>query len=104
MSNEFHARTTDPHTSHLAAANLNHVDLSEAKKLIMKILSEHVLSDEYLVDMYTELAAFNPKLSRSPQSIRTMRNQLHQDGLLRMVGIGTSKAGNPARLFTALEV
>lgn len=105
MSDLFFARTQDPETSHLAALNLNHFDMKPCEKLIYQILDGRAMTDEQLVDEYHQTASVvNPKLFRSPQAIRTMRVKMYRDGLLRVTGVGVTRSGNKARLWTALEL
>ena len=105
MSDLFYARTTDPETSHLAAATLNHFNMKPAEKIIYNLLEGRNLTDEQLVDEYQDTASLLfPKLQRSPQAIRTLRVKMYRDGLLRVAGVGTSRAGHKARLWTALEL
>ena len=105
MSELFYARTSDPDTSHLAAATLNHFNMKPAEKIIYNLLEGRNLTDEQLVDEYQETASLLfPKLQRSPQAIRTLRVKMYRDGLLKVAGMGKSRAGNPARIWTALEL
>ncbi len=104
MNKTFNARTTDPNTSHIAAANLNHIGMKPAELLILNILTEKVMTDEELVETYQENAKYYTGLQRSPSAIRTIRVKLYRDGLIRCTGLGKSSSGNPARLWTALEI
>lgn len=105
MSELFFARNSDPETSHLAAATLNHFNMKPAEQLIYKLLNGQKLTDEELVEQYQETASLlDPKLQRSPQAIRTLRVKMYRDGLVRVVGVGKSRAGHPARIWTALEL
>lgn len=100
----FMARTTDPHTSHIAAANLNHMNMKPAEILILNILTDAVMTDEELVEKYQEQAQYHSGLQRSGSAIRTLRVKMYRDDLVRCVGVGTSSSGNPARLWTAKEL
>ena len=100
----FMARTTDPQTSHLAAANLNHMDMKPAEILILNILTGAVMTDEELVDKYQEQAQYHTGLQRSPSAIRTLRVRMYRDDLVACVGLGKSSSGNTARLWTAKEL
>lgn len=105
MSDLFHARTTDPETSHLAATNLNHFDMTPVEKLIWTILNGSQMTDEQLVERYLEVSrTTNPKLVRSPQAIRTVRKYMYDKSLVRVVGLGVTRSGNKARIWTALEL
>lgn len=103
MNKTFNARTSDPETSHLAAANLNHIGMKPAEILILNILTGTVMTDEELVERYQELAPFWG-IQRSASAIRTLRVKMYRDGLLRCTGLGKSSSGNSARLWTALEI
>lgn len=105
MSELFYARTSDPDTSHLAAATLNHFNMKPCEQLIYKLLNGRNLTDEQLVEEYQDTAGIvDRKLQRSPSAIRTLRVKMYRDGLLRVAGIGTTRSGNKARLWTALEL
>jgi hypothetical protein len=105
MSDLFFARTSDPNTSHQAAANLNHFNMKPAEQLIYQLLKGRNLTDEELIAEYQETATLtNPKLQRSPSAIRTLRVKMYRDGLLRVVGVGKSSSGNAMRIWTTLEI
>lgn len=101
----FFARTTDPETSHLAAANLNHFDMKPVEKILWRILKEGPFTDEDLYGHYIDyIKVYDAKLYRSPSAIRTIRNKMHKDDLIYCTGIGQSNAGNPSRLWKAKEL
>jgi hypothetical protein len=105
MSELFFARTSDPETSHLAAANLNHMNMKPCESIIYRLLNGRNLTDEELVNEYQATAELiDPKLQRSPSAIRTLRVKMYRDGLLRVVGVGTSSSGHRMRIWTALEL
>ena len=103
MNKTFHARNTDPNTSHLAAASLNHIGMKPAEILILNILTDAVMTDEVLVEKFQEQAPYYG-LQRSGSSIRTLRVKMYRDDLIQCVGLGKSSSGNPARLWTAKEI
>lgn len=106
MSELFYARATDPDTSHIAAANLNHFNMKPAEQVIYRILLNEIMTDEVLVNKYHDYcqALALPKLMRSASAIRTLRVKMYRDGVLRCTGVGKSSSGNPARLWTAKEL
>lgn len=105
MSETFFARNTDPNTSHQAADLLNGMDMAGSEKLVYSLLTGAEMTDEKLVELYQVTAELaNPKLQRSPSAIRTIRVKLYRQGMLRVVGIGKTRSGNSARIWTALEL
>lgn len=105
MTEQFFARNSDPVTSHQAADLLNAMDLTSCEKLIQSLLTGNKYTDEQLVDEYQIIAELaNPKLQRSPSAIRTMRVNMYRKGLLEVVGIGKTRSGNSARIWTAREL
>ena len=105
MSDLFYARNSDPETSHLAAANLNHFDMKPVEKILYKILKHGPMTDEELYGHYMDyIKVYDARLKRSPSAIRTIRNRMHKDDLIYCTGIGKSNAGNPSRLWKAKEL
>jgi hypothetical protein len=74
------ARKTDPWTSHEASRSVNH---SEAKeKALLKILRKP-MTDEQMVELYLAKALSNELPWASPSGLRTLRNRLWKDGLVK---------------------
>ena len=79
-----HARNTDPHTSHEAAASVK--DLTATQLHILAILGEP-MTDENLVNRYRDLCRVNPLMPWASESgIRSRRNELVQMGMVHIVG------------------
>ena len=76
-----HARHTDPHTSHQAAASVD--NLSETKQAILKALT-HPRTDVDLISAYNNLKGA-PRASES--GIRSRRAELVVAGLVRDTGL-----------------
>jgi hypothetical protein len=101
----FQARTTDPETSHIAAANLNHFDMKPVERILFNILKHGPMTDEELYGHYMDyIKVYDARLKRSPSAIRTLRHKMHKDDLIYCTGIGKSNAGNPSRLWKAKEL
>jgi hypothetical protein len=99
MNNAF-ARTTDPITSHLAAASLDGIRLSAIEKSILSIL-QLPMNDEDLVLAYQEAMNLGAVPHSSPSGIRTRRNHLHMKGRVRIMGINKTASGRSARVWIA---
>lgn len=99
MSNAY-ARTTDPITSHLAAASLDGIKLSAIEQSILKIL-EVPMNDEDLVTAYQEAMNLGLVPHSSPSGIRTRRNHLHMKGRVRVLGLNKTASGRNARVWIA---
>jgi hypothetical protein len=72
------ARTTDPHTSHAAAASLTLDRLSDVQRTILRALSERPMTDEQLTGWWTRSMARRA----SESSIRSRRAELVAAGLV----------------------
>lgn len=79
------ARSTDPETSHAAAASVAARDLRESHRAIADLLEANPggLTDERLVDLYL---GSEREPYQSPSGIRTRRDELVQAGLVRDSG------------------
>lgn len=95
-----HARTTDPETSHEAAASV--MNIRQSQQAIYQVLKEHgPMDDVQLVDLYEIL----PGLPRqSASGIRTRRSELVEMGRVGWTGVKIPLAsGRKARLWEALN-
>ena len=99
MSNAFD-RTSDPITSHLAAASLDGIKLTAIEKAILKLL-DVPMNDEDLVATYQEAMNMGLAPHSSPSGIRTRRNHLHTKGRVRILGINKTNSGRSARVWIA---
>jgi len=86
-----HARTTDPTTSHEAAASVKH--LSRTQSGILGILRSP-MTDEQLVAWYQMMAKKEPSLfpMASESGIRSRRAELVKLGLVCPVGYAKTKS------------
>lgn len=96
------ARAADPETSreaaHAAAAHL-----TEARLDVLKVLSRYtMLSDEALVEKYTEHANALAVKVQSPSGIRSRRAELVTIGRVALAGRTTNANGRHVRLWRAL--
>jgi hypothetical protein len=98
------ARTTDPETSHAAAASLEH--LTERRQAVWAILAEYgPLTDEALLAIYDQFAEDRIVPPQSPSGIRTRRNELTKLGLAIDTGQrGTTVSGRAAILWGAVDL
>lgn len=78
-----HARTTDPRTSHEAAASVSNV--TETQQNIYTLLVFPMTDDE-LVDAYDRMAGSNGWKLASPSGIRSRRAELVDLGLVKDTG------------------
>lgn len=92
------ARTTDPLTSHLAAASLDGIKLSAIEASILKLLVLP-MNDEDLVHAYQESMNLGLVPHSSPSGIRTRRNHLHMKGRVRVIGTNKTASGRTARVW-----
>ena len=99
MTNAY-ARTSDPVTSHLAAASLDGIKLSAIEASILKLLNIP-MNDEDLVNAYQEAMNLGLVPHSSPSGIRTRRNHLHMKGRVRIIGINKTISGRSARVWIA---
>ena len=95
-----HARTTDPTTSHEAAASVKH--LSRTQSGILGILRTP-RTDQELVDWYQYMAKKEPTLfpQSSESGIRSRRAELVKLGLVCPVGYAKTKANRNTIVWSA---
>lgn len=96
--NHAFARTTDPITSHLAAASLDGIKLTAIEKAILELL-KIPMNDEDLVTTYQEAMNLGLAPHSSPSGIRTRRNHLHMKGRVRVLGTNKTISGRTARVW-----
>ena len=86
-----YARTTDPSTSHEAAASVKH--LSRTQSGILGIL-RNPMTDEQLIEWYQHMAKKLPELfpMASHSGIRSRRAELVKLGLVCPVGYAKTKS------------
>ena len=94
-----HARSTDPVTSHLAAASISMDHKVTVKTVILKLLSLTDMTDAELCQAYTNLVYIGQAPKASEQHIRTQRKELHALGLVQVVGITKTESGRDARVW-----
>lgn len=76
---EAHARTTDPATSHEAAAAVNKDHAKNLRRRVLQVLMAHGPIDD------TRLCAFLVT-EGTPSGVRTRRNELVKAGMVRDTG------------------
>jgi hypothetical protein len=91
-----HARKTDPHTSHEAAASVENI--TETQKFILKALVRP-RTDGQLIEAYRKFK-FAPQASES--GIRSRRAELARDGLVEVVGEVRLPSGRRSRVWKAV--
>ena len=69
------------------------------KTVILKLLELSHMTDPELCDAYRNLMYINQAPKASDQHIRTSRKQLHDLGLVQVVGIETTQSGREARIW-----
>jgi hypothetical protein len=69
------------------------------KTVILKLLELSHMTDPELCDAYRNLMYINQAPKASDQHIRTSRKQLHDLGLVQVVGTETTKSGREARIW-----
>lgn len=87
------ARTTDPITSHEAAASV--LNLSATKQVILDLL-KFPATDEDLVNRYQSLARMGQAPTASPSGIRSRRHELEVQGRVRAIDYSKSSTGRKA--------
>ena len=95
-----HARTTDPSTSHEAAASIKNVTPVQAA--ILGILFRP-MTDEQLIQEYRKTQAMMPRLfaNASDSGIRSRRAELVKQGLVFPVGYGKTKSNRNTIVWSA---
>lgn len=94
-----HARTSDPITSHLAAASISMSQSINVRTVVLKLLSLSDMTDPELCDAYRNLVYIGQAPKASDQHIRTQRNELHKLGLLHVIGTTETESGRQARIW-----
>ena len=94
-----HARHNDPITSHLAAASIATSRTVSVKTVVLKLLELSAMTDPELCDAYRNLMYINQAPKASDQHIRTSRKQLHDLGLVHVIGTTTTASGRLARIW-----
>jgi hypothetical protein len=84
-----HARATDPHTSHEAAASVAGERLRASQQAVLVELSRrpHGLTDVELVELYALAAEIGRVPRQSPSGIRSRRHELVEAGLVVDTGV-----------------
>lgn len=93
------ARYGDPITSHLAAASISMNHKVNVKTVILKLLELSPMTDPELCQAYHNLTYIGQAPKTSDQNIRTRRKELHDLGLLQVVGITKTASGRDARIW-----
>lgn len=94
-----HARHGDPVTSHLAAASISMDHTVKVKTVILKLLELSPMTDPELCQAYMNLVYIGQAPKSSDQNIRTQRKQLHDLGLVHVVGTAQTDSGRLARVW-----
>lgn len=100
----FHARATDPNTSHQAAASINYFSLKPAQRAIITIIKNNpAIGDDRIYELYLNQVQFGLMPMYTPQAIRTMRVNLWRDGFIQVSGLGKNRFGRNIRLWMVTE-
>lgn len=92
-----HARNTDTHTSHEAAASVENLTLVQS--IVLALLAEP-MTDEELVERYTALFQSAGNIPGASQSgIRTRRSELAERGLVEIVDHSRTRSGRRAHVW-----
>lgn len=94
-----YARTSDPITSHLAAASISMDHKVNVRTVILKLLELTDMTDPDLCQAYQNLVYIGQAPKASDQHIRTSRNELHKLGLIHVVGLAKTESGRAARVW-----
>lgn len=90
-----HARSTDPSTSHRAAASISAARLRESQEEVLRVLRDYgPLCDCDLLTTYRETS----ELEQSDSGIRTRRAELVARGLVRDSGVRLRLPSNRATI------
>jgi hypothetical protein len=73
------------------------------KTVILKLLELSPMTDPELCDAYRNLMYINQAPKASDQHIRTSRKQLHDVGLVQVVGVIETQSGRTARIWRKAE-
>jgi hypothetical protein len=69
------------------------------KTVILKLLELSPMTDPELCEAYRNLMYINQAPKASDQHIRTSRKQLHDVGLVQVVGVIETQSGRTARIW-----
>jgi hypothetical protein len=69
------------------------------KTVILKLLELSDMTDPELCDAYKNLMYINQAPKVSEQHIRTSRKQLHDLGLVQVIGVTETQSGRTARIW-----
>lgn len=90
------ARSTDPLTSHLAAASISLDDLRASQRDILYLFAElGEMTDEQLCAAVKHFGT----VKQTDSGVRTRRVELERLGLLVVRGTGATAGGNACRVF-----
>lgn len=92
------ARSTDPLTSHEAAATVKNV--SATQQVILKILVKPMTDDD-LVSVYNQLVLKGKAPMASPSGIRSRRHELAVLNLVRVVDSAKSWSGRRSYVWSS---
>ena len=96
MAKSANARWTDPETSHLAAESVENITAVQGH--ILTLLDKQPMSDDMLVALYRR------EPIPTPQSIRSRRAELVQQGLVEHTGtFVTMVSGRQARVWRSVK-
>jgi hypothetical protein len=73
------------------------------KTVILKLLELSPMTDPELCEAYRNLMYINQAPKASDQHIRTSRKQLHDVGLVQVVGVIETQSGRTARIWRKAE-
>lgn len=73
------------------------------KTVILKLLELSPMTDPELCEAYRNLMYINQAPKASDQHIRTSRKQLHDIGLVQVVGVIETQSGRTARIWRKAE-
>lgn len=92
-----HARTTDPATSHAAAAA---VDPLPSERAVLRVLADGPATDEEIFDRVQAAAPLEGWPDWQPQRIRDARLVMQRQGRVRQVPrMGLTKCGGKCRVW-----
>jgi hypothetical protein len=89
--------------SQLKAAKYASSTKVTVKTVILKLLELSPMTDPELCDAYRNLMYINQAPKASDQHIRTSRKQLHDVGLVQVVGVIETTSGRVARIWRKAE-
>jgi len=89
--------------SQLKAAKYASSTKVTVKTVILKLLELSPMTDPELCEAYRNLMYINQAPKASDQHIRTSRKQLHDVGLVQVVGVIETVSGRTARIWRKAE-